>query len=41
MSSETVIRMLKKFHEDRLIFMKGKGFKLPDYERLRHISEKG
>jgi len=41
MSSETVIRMLKKFHEDGLIFMEGKNFKMLDYNRLKRISETG
>ena len=41
MSSETVIRMLKKFHEDALIDLDGKNFKVLDYSRLRHISETG
>ncbi|MFN8206041.1 MAG: Crp/Fnr family transcriptional regulator [Bacteroidales bacterium] len=41
MSSETVIRMLKKFHEDRLIFMEGKKFKVLDSQKLRMISETG
>lgn len=41
MSSETVIRMLKKFKEDNLIEMKGKNFKIIDYNRLKRISETG
>lgn len=41
MSSETVIRMLKKFKEDGLIEMEGKKFKILDYDRLKKISEKG
>jgi CRP/FNR family transcriptional regulator len=41
LSSETVIRMLKKFHEDNLIHMDGKAFRLIDPERLRRISETG
>ena len=41
MSAETVIRMLKKFKEDKLIEMTGKTIKIVDYERLRNISEKG
>lgn len=41
MSSETVIRMLKKFHDDGLIFMEGKNFKMLDYSRLKRISETG
>jgi CRP/FNR family transcriptional regulator len=41
MSSETVIRTLKKFDEDGLIRMEGKNFSVLDYERLRRISETG
>lgn len=41
MSSETVIRMLKKFHDDKLIFMEGKNFKVLEYDRLKRISETG
>ncbi len=41
MSSETVIRMLKKFNEDGLIKMQGKNFKVLDHTRLKHISETG
>lgn len=41
MSSETVIRMLKKFHEDGLIRMDGKNFKVIDDSRLRRVSETG
>jgi CRP/FNR family transcriptional regulator len=41
MSQETVIRMLKSFHEDGLIRMEGKNFTVVDYEKLRHISETG
>lgn len=41
MSPETVIRMIKKFSDDGLIEMNGKGFKVLDYERLISISEKG
>jgi len=41
MSSETVIRILKKFNEEKLIFMQGKKFKLLDYKRLKQISETG
>lgn len=41
MSSETVIRMIKKFSEDGLIQMNGKKFKVIDYDRLISISEKG
>lgn len=41
MSPETVIRMLKKFKEDKLIEMDGKMFKILDYNRLKRISETG
>ncbi|HBB90369.1 MAG TPA: hypothetical protein DC042_01205 [Bacteroidales bacterium] len=41
MSSETVIRMLKKFEEDGLIRMEGKNFSVLDYSRLKRISETG
>jgi CRP/FNR family transcriptional regulator len=41
MSSETVIRMLKKFHEDGLIAMDGKNIKVLDHSRLKRISETG
>jgi len=41
MSSETVIRMLKKFKDDGLIYMEGKNFKVLNYEKLQHISETG
>ncbi|HRW97470.1 MAG TPA: Crp/Fnr family transcriptional regulator [Bacteroidales bacterium] len=41
MSSETVIRMLKKFNDDGLIEMNGKELKIVDYDRLLRISETG
>ncbi|MDP1621392.1 MAG: Crp/Fnr family transcriptional regulator [Bacteroidales bacterium] len=41
MSSETVIRMLKKFNDEGLIHLKGKYFKILDKSRLRKISETG
>lgn len=41
MSQETVIRMLKSFHDEGLIRMEGKNFSVLDYEKLRHISETG
>jgi len=41
MSAETVIRMLKKFHDDGLIFMEGKNMKVVDRGRLQRISETG
>jgi CRP/FNR family transcriptional regulator, polysaccharide utilization system transcription regulator len=41
MSPETVVRMLKKFHEDGLIRLDGKSFSVLDYERLKRISETG
>lgn len=41
MSSETVIRMLKQFKDEGLIQTEGKTFKIKDYDRLKHLSEKG
>ena len=41
MSTETVVRMLRKFKEDGLIEMDGKVIKILDYERLIGISQKG
>jgi len=41
MSSETVIRILKKFNEEGLISMNGKTFTVHDYDRLQQISDKG
>jgi len=41
MSSETVVRMLKKFSEDGLIRMDGKRIEVLDVARLHHISETG
>ena len=41
MSSETVIRTLKRFEAEGLIEMKGKKFEVLDYKRLKQISEKG
>ena len=41
MSSETVIRMLKKFDDEGLIRMEGKNFSVLDYARLKRISETG
>ena len=41
MSSETVIRMLKKFNEDGLIRMEGKSLEIVDHKRLQRISETG
>jgi len=41
MSSGTVIRMLRKFHDDGLISMNGKEFKVLDREKLSHICETG
>ena len=41
MSQETVIRILKKFSDDRLIQMDGKTFKVIDPDRLCQISETG
>jgi DNA-binding Lrp family transcriptional regulator len=41
MSSETVIRALKKFHADGIIRTYGKCIEVIDYERLKQISERG
>lgn len=41
MSSETVVRLLKKFNEDGLIRMNGKSIEVVDVERLERISETG
>jgi len=41
MSTETLIRLLKKFVEDGLISIEGKTITVLDYERLKNISEKG
>ncbi len=41
LSSETVIRILKKFQDDNLISIEGKSIQLLDYEKLIEISEKG
>jgi CRP/FNR family transcriptional regulator, polysaccharide utilization system transcription regulator len=41
MSSETVIRMLKKFDEDGVINLQGKSLTIKDYARLKRISESG
>lgn len=41
MSSETVVRMLKKFNEEGLIKMEGKRLEVLDVERLQRISETG
>jgi len=41
MSSETVIRMLKKFNEEGLIALDGKKFIINDFSRLRRISDTG
>jgi len=41
MSPETVVRMLKKFHDDGLIKLDGKSFNVLDYNRLQRISETG
>lgn len=41
MSSETVIRMLRKFNDEGLISMEGKSLKIINYEKLQHISETG
>lgn len=41
MSSETVVRMLKKFNEEGLIKMEGKRLEVLDFDRLQRISETG
>lgn len=41
MSSETVVRMLKKFNEEGLIKMNGKHLEVLDVDRLQRISETG
>jgi len=41
MSSETVIRALKKFQADGIIRTYGKCIEVIDYERLKQISERG
>ena len=41
LSSETVIRILKKFKEDKLIEIKGKSYKILDIEKLEKISSCG
>jgi CRP/FNR family transcriptional regulator len=41
MSQETVVRMLKKFDEEGIIQIKGKYFRILNYELLKTISEKG
>ncbi|MFC2106835.1 Crp/Fnr family transcriptional regulator [Bacteroidota bacterium] len=41
MSSETVIRILKKFNDEGLIRMDGKSLEIINYEKLQQISETG
>lgn len=41
MSSETLIRMLKKFNDEGLISMQGKSFSILDHDRLLKISITG
>lgn len=41
MSSETLIRMLKKFNDEGLISMEGKSFTILDHDRLNKISITG
>ncbi len=41
MSTENVIRMLKKFRDDKLIEIKGKIFKLINMKKLKQISNTG
>lgn len=41
MTTETVIRMLKKFKEDGLIEIEGKNFTIKDYDLLKKVSDYG
>jgi CRP/FNR family transcriptional regulator len=41
MSPETVVRILKKFSDDKLIDIDGKKIQIIDYDRLQRISETG
>ena len=41
MSTESVIRMLKKFKDDGIIELTGKRIKIANYDLLRKISEYG
>lgn len=41
MATESLIRMLKRFREDKLIGMNGKIVTISDYEKLREISVSG
>lgn len=41
LSSETVIRLLKRFTDEGIVGMEGKNFKIIDYDRLKNISDKG
>jgi CRP/FNR family transcriptional regulator len=41
MTPETVVRMLKRFHDDGLIRLDGKNFVVLDYNKLKRISETG
>jgi CRP-like cAMP-binding protein len=41
MSTESVIRMLKKFKDDGIIEITGKKLKIKDYEKLKKISDYG
>jgi len=41
LSSETVIRLLKKFTEDGLISLEGKMIKVISFDKLKNISDKG
>jgi CRP-like cAMP-binding protein len=40
-SSETVVRMLKKFNDEGLIATEGKNLRIIDYQKLKMISEMG
>ena len=41
MSTESVIRMLKKFKDDGIIKLEGKSVNIANYDLLRKISEYG
>lgn len=41
LSSETVIRLLRRFVDEGIVNMEGKVFRILDYDRLKTISDKG
>jgi len=41
LSTETTVRMLKQFKEEKIIRIEGKKFQILDYDRLRKISDNG